>query len=389
LVFDAEQYLQLAQSGAATLQADPVRTWGYPWFLGIIDGFAEFIGSSPIILAWLAQTAIYILCSVFFAKSLKRGVHTNLAFAVLMLNVLVAPYHSVLLTDSLSTSLALLVIGVGLRVGSSNTLATTLAITLGFSFAVAVRPASIWLAPIVIFYFLFIFFRDRRSLVPSLAVSSVGIIPLLVQSFLNMKSFSQITPLPAGDLGASQIAWGITNFKYATTIHPVPARLYYPTSSFIGPFDSYDVGWYFDNPVLALQVLFMKLVSAFDWDYIVVYNVNPGYPSLVGLAVIALLVFGILFSVLNLTAKGEAVGPKALPVIVFLGWAAVVLPSAIELRFVLPMAAFFAVTVVIGFYQLWHMSRKWTFLVAIIGFSVVGALVPIALFVRGTMVLPG
>jgi hypothetical protein len=390
LVFDAEWYFSLAQTGGATLQADPSRTWGYPWFLGITLGFADFLGASPIVLTWLAQTAIYIASSAFLARSFKSQQYCDISFAVLMINVLVAPYHSVLLTDSLSTSLALLVIGACLRLSSSNTLATTLVLCLGFSFAVAVRPSSVWLAPLVVFYFLFVFFKDRKSLIPRLGVLSFGLIPLIVQSFLNMKSFSRMTPLPTGGLGGSQIGWGIENFKYATTIQPELGGIFYRTTSLLGqPGSEATFGWYFSNPFLGIQLLLIKLVSAFDWDYLVPYITDPESSSFLGLGAISLLVFGLFFSVLNFASKGLDVQLKLVPIIVFLGWAAVILPSSIELRFVIPMALFFGVITAIGFYRLWQISKKRVLLVAVIGLTVVGALVPIALFVRGTMVLPG
>jgi hypothetical protein len=59
---------------------------------------------------------------------------------------------------------------------------------------------------------------------------------------------------------------------------------------------------------------------------------------------------------------GEAIEPKAVPSIVFLGWGANVITSALELRLVLPMVKFSAVTAAIGFDQLWHTSRKWRLL---------------------------
>lgn len=225
--YDADGYLSLGlrfeNEGITSVPSD-LRTFGYPWVLAQVSRLAEIFILPPIIVVLVVQLLIYA-ASVLVATRLAAQVSIRLASVVylsLCLNIFVVPYFSVTLTDSIYTSIALMLfVGVGaaesrVRRDRGVTFGWVLIATLLFSVALVIRPAAIWLGPPLIAYLVSLVLRRRVQTPSAIAAVFLGSSPLMVQIFLNLKHFGVLSIFPTYDLGASQIRWGIENIKYAT-----------------------------------------------------------------------------------------------------------------------------------------------------------------------------
>jgi hypothetical protein len=340
-------------------QPSDLRTFVYPITLSFLIRVADFLSLEPRILITIFQSSIYFiscrfLASTFLVHSKKTAKYVWL---VLTLNVFVWPYLSVTLTDSLYVSLFLLFLALMLRIendvyySSKITLGNLFFFVLVFSVSLELRPATIWLLPVLLYYLLKVL-RLKSSLSSSkFLVVMLGFIPSYYQIYINLYLFNKFTPLPVVDLGAMQIDWGIKYLKYITWLGGGSPQGIYTSENLIGNVsDNQTYGWYIENPVLGIKLIFVKLVGAFDFDFLVPYPTgNPWYSGLAGFLSLSIFVLGagiaIRLTFSRIHAGSIFVIPRLLPISLFLSWSAVNIFSAVELRFTLPILTLFMIII--------------------------------------------
>lgn len=171
------------------------------------------------------------------------------------------------------------------------------------------------------------------------------VIPMGPQILINESIFNTATPLPASNLQGAQLQWGKENVKYATRRYDgASSQLFYVNPFYdleVTPSDD-PVEWYLSHPLDAIATIATKFVAIFDFDFIEPYIYHP-YPPLqmvfrlfsLGLLFLGLNgIFARLFGIMGVSKDGM---PRSFPFLILLGWSAVTLLSAPELRFSLAM----------------------------------------------------
>ena len=394
LWWDAGQYQSLSsrilfEGGPFRAEGDPLRGYFYPTLLAVFQFLGSVVALPPEVSTFLLQLAGYLGVMTFLVKSTRFNhveLKTKLLILVLSLNVFIAPYFSVSLTDSLYTSMAL---GLIFWSWTQLTKSTNLSIWPGiffFSAALAIRPAALWLLPPLIFTIVALLRTNTNiNLRRELPLWFLSAAPLLWQSAVNLRNFGQFTPLPISDLGGSQIQWGIGNVKYATWTGDGSAANYYPSTSLVGEYDGGGLSWYLTNPIDSLQLLYFKFVGAFDFDYLVPYP-NTGYGlSWLTTTISFLILLTSLFVIIRHTlglSKSSALGPRWFPATILIAWGALNLITALELRFTLPILTY------LGLLSLWFpseflsLTRRARLIIALLIIAGLSILWVSALFVR-------
>ena len=355
---DANQYAELgklyAEKSIIGVSSDAaVRTYFYPLIIGYFYRASVFLQLPLTIVVFLSQFALYIyavnkLISVVNTESpILRVVHAALIF-----NLFAYPFFSLTLTDSIYNSLVILWLYAMIRI--SNTVGKTIPTehfltVIGLpgllsSIIFVVRPAGLWVFATMLIMYVWIFFqtpswKDRVVLLSVLA--GCVALPLIPQVYINMVNYGRVTPFPTFDLGSAQIQWGIEYIKYGTYLGGGDPQMFYRN-----PFyeSGQGLGWYFQNPFSAVGTMLIKLVGAFDYDYLFpyIYDKKPWYGWLSGMASIIIFFLGMWGVVVHAFRSDQTIlriGPKLFPLISFLTWSGVSLASAVELRFTLPMYA--------------------------------------------------
>jgi hypothetical protein len=351
---DADYYLELAQHylTAGVFTKEPLRTFVYPLGLSVLLRIGNAISVPVIVLVFSAQMfihylAIFALVRVIAAYSSRLAVVLYMIFCT---NIFVIPYAGVTLTDSLYTSLALLIFAWMLKMDVSIFAAKPIRPAWIFSgvfllsLSVVTRPAAIWLA-VPVLYVLALHIARTEVRVHTLVLSLiVGAVPLYVQMTINAVNYQVVTPFPVADLQKQQVEGGIQNIKYGTWMGGgIPNNSYASKGLIeIDASEPLDPDWYFRNPVQASKLVALKLVGAFDFDYLVPYPYrHPKWKWLPSLISFSILWMGIFGMVLHLcTGKLTVLGSRPTPIIIFISWGVVTLVSALELRFTLPLLCY-------------------------------------------------
>lgn len=112
---------------------------------------------------------------------------------------------------------------------------------------------------------------------------------------------------------------------------------------------SLDESWWITNLPESLALLLVKLVGAFDWDYLVPYPYHqPSYSWILASVALTILVLGVVGVVRYLRYQDhleDVLGPPWFPVSLFLCWSAATLVTAVELRFTLPIITYLIIVV--------------------------------------------
>lgn len=378
--YDAEQYMSMANTYLNTgmdTNIGNLRTYLYPFILSILIKISKLISFSDRMLIMLFQYFLYLIACVSLSNSISTNqlLHTSI-LASLMLNIYTLPYISITLTDSVYLSLTLLWMSYLIKFDSCfakdekhKHVHYILWATFLSALILVLRPAGIWVVManfIMLIYYGFAVLNKYQlfkiNFIKTFAITIIlitaFIIPLVPQIHINTLHFNIVTPFPAGDLGSSQLSWGVNYLKYATNLSGGKPQLYYKN-----PFYTKDtstkhpdpIDWYTHNPIESLQTLGTKFVGAFDFDYLFVYiyNLNPPYRWYSAFISLSFMYFGMwgIFSYLiafkteddhNIMQK-FTFGSRIFPFVCLLTWAAVIIPSAIELRFSLPLLSVFIV----------------------------------------------
>lgn len=377
---DALQYAELARlfnvDGIENIK-NTVRTFGYPWLLSLLYEVSDLLNIPKKFLVFVFQTTIYFIAALLIAGRIARSSPKlgGILFLALCCNIFVYPYLSLSLTDSLYTSLSLLVLVYFFSSlqsdRSPNATARHLTLAVFITCAViAIRPAGIWLL-VPLLYFLITFCHKNRCFDQLLLPLVVGSSPLALQAFLNAEHFSKLTIFPTVELGGLQIKWGIENIKYATWLGEGEPKNFYPSGALVNLEDSdRSISWYFSNPLQAARLLAYKTFGAFDWDYYLPYpreNISNNYA--LSLASFSIVFWGVVGAVSHAVSKAHVeMGPRLLPILICFSWAAVTLASAVELRFTLPALSYLLFLAVITLFDLAGSRSKLQLLLLSSGF---------------------
>lgn len=394
-IYDDGAYSSLGRQGNSLTEANELRTYGYLTFLALINKSLILFNLEKFffVAVFFIQTLIYIFASNQIARTASVNKELKiLIFFFLSINIFIAPYHSLTLTDSIFVSLSMLTIASVISLYHSATLnyiSFFYPIFL-FSLSFAVRPAALWLMPVVLVSILY-FYQKILSIYPKFIITFfIGISPILFQSYLNKITFDTLSPFPIFDLGSKQISWGIQNIKYATWVGPNEGGIFYPSSNLVGPtLEPLSLIWYFNNPIDGVKLLLFKLIGAFDYDLLLPYSVTAaGSQKYLGLISLLIFLIGMTIISLNFKLKIKTLGPNWLPLLIFCSWAAVNLLSALELRFTLPILCYFILLVPLGLNELFKNKIKYFLFVIPIWFTLVFPIAAIAEFVRDQRIIP-
>jgi len=173
---DAYGYMFIAEayhSGGFFSIAEPSRTFGYPWVLSLLIKASSVLNLPVNYLIFLLQISVYWI-AIFAAKKYFDEYSKGLSlyiYILLCLNIFVIPYSGIALTDSLYTSLSLLIILGIMRIESLQAFVDKVPAkwlfigTLLLSLVIVIRPAAIWLA-IPYFYMLANLVRGNSINIP-------------------------------------------------------------------------------------------------------------------------------------------------------------------------------------------------------------------------------
>jgi hypothetical protein len=391
--YDSGRYQEIATAitgggGPFKIPGDQWRGFFYPTILAITQLIGSSIGIPPQLAVFILQLGVYIVVCLYILREMRSFASEKMVFRahiVLGANLFVSPYFSLTLTDSLYTSMALAMIFWAWTKLNESTKPKIWPGVLFFSLAVAIRPAAMWLLFPLLIAVVVLLYRGKIPLIREAILSVIALAPLAFQSAVNFRNFGVFSPLPVADLGGSQVKWGVENVKYATWTGPGSAANFYPSSSFIGPYDGSGVFWYLQNPIEAMRLIFTKLVGAFDFDYLVPYP-NQAYELswITSSLSFMVLLTSILVLIRHSMGLGvfSGLGPRWFPITVFISWAALTLLSALELRFTLPILIYLSLV------SLWFprdfsaMSRRGRTYVTVYFLAGLTILWSIAIFVR-------
>lgn len=377
---DARAYWRIAGVYAeggifAGHHAANMRTWLYPAMLMLVLQLSAALGLGAAPLLFVLQFIAHLGASALLAARVfvGRPGPALVLFALLACNPFALPYAGVSLTDGAALAcftLWLAAMVSGARPGRHRWAWIAMAGAMAGA-ACAIRPAYVYLVlltPLVAI-------TARRNWREGLAAVALALVmPFLAlgpQVAINQLHFDRATPLPVGNLGGGQVIWGITNLKYGTS--PVPdddPRMFYPNPLATGPAGDVDgPGWYLRHPARGAATLALKLVGAFDFDFLPAYvwDRDPPLQWVFRLLSLGLLLGGLagMWRYLRWARPPQdaCLGPRWLPAVVFAAWAAVILPSAVELRFTLPMLPLLIGLAVVAGVELhdrrWRLSRPW------------------------------
>lgn len=401
VVYDASGYWFMAgvyEAGGwfAEHRIAGVRTYLYPTLLAGVSRIAGTAGLEAAQLLFVLQFAAHVASAALLARVWMAG-RPRMAlavFAALAWNPFVLPYLATSLSDSaaLACFQAWLAAMVASRRGGVHAIRWLALAALLAGVACALRPAYIWL--LMLTPLLAPWWRVPASMpAPAhrlkMALALLLVLPALApQVAINQALFDRATPLPAGGLARDQLQWGIANLKYATA--PVAegegeVRMFY-ANPMAGTLQGDEgVGWYLRHPLRGAGTLAVKFVGAFDFDYVQPY-VWDRHPPLQWLGrglSLALLLAGLrgLWLVAARGRDADRFGGRALAPLVLAAWCAVTLPTAIELRFSLPMLSLLLPLAAVALCDAWERPWRGRFVLAGLALAGFALLVVVAGFV--------
>ena len=346
-----------------------LRTYGYPFFLSLVQRAAEAAGLPFQLLLFEVQLLLYVAAALFVRNALvdrHPGV-ARIVFCAVLVNYYCLLYASDSLTESLSLTLLLTAAGCWLQLWQDRQrMAPLVAGSLAVGFAVMVRPANLFMVLAWLVCCVLILARPQRRLAQSisraLAVAFAIALPALPQLANNIRLHNQLTPLVATDLGRAQQLWGVMYLKYATALPPVPKpQVYYDNPFFRDTHvdEAAPWRWYAGHPGRGLLTVALHTFNLTDQDLLFTYSrdLRPWYRLPLGVinhGIVALGILGFLLFGRTAIAGGNAAVAEAfiaLAVLVAANWVVHAL-TAVEMRFGLvlllvlfPLAGYAAVRV--------------------------------------------
>lgn len=263
-----------------------LRTYAYPLFLAVIQGgvrvFSRSIFESRSFI-FVAHAILYFLAAFFLRSSmfsLGSAIFARICFSLLCINIFNLIYLSFALTETLSTVVLLVCLGLVSELSASNSLTSLkrsnrLLIYLGFfsGFSVMIRPANLFLiAGIVLFVGLFAI-RSRDFVGKFLRLFAAILLVWSPQIITNKINYAIWTPLTSFSLAKLQMDGGRQFLKYATSA----ARGVSPSVPYLNPFPI-EIGSELRMRKLAL-VSMIKVFALIDQDLMYPLNksLTPWY----------------------------------------------------------------------------------------------------------------
>ena len=341
IICDAVTYYKLGkiiESKGLMALSSPERTYAYPLILSFIFRGSEITHLSALFLLFLLQVTFYYL-AVLYTTSILANYSAQLAamtYFALCLNVFAITYTGVMLTDSLYTSLSIIILAGVMKLELLQRLERHISIKevcsgiLLLSLAIVIRPAAIWLIVPVTYCLLQLIIKKNITLCQVIIICIIGAIPLYFQILLNVIHYNKITFFPVCNLGEAQIKVGIENIKYATFLGGGAGSNFYSSEFLIRSlFDNHNIWWYFHYPIDDLKLLFYKFIGAFDFDYLTVYpREQPHVRWLASFFSYSICWIGLLGIFVHLISnKISILGSRWIPLIILLAWCSVSLLS--------------------------------------------------------------
>lgn len=392
--FDARNYLDIAQDIVrqglfSKFFYSNVRTYGYPLFLAFLR---ELAGRSDALWGWLVfetQLGGFLLASWALRRSLVPSAprFARWTFIALALNPFVLSYTPETLSESVA--LTLVVASAACWVAARNRRgpwSLVLVGTLLVSFSVMVRPANVfalaaWIAAIIL---LLIERRARLAMTVAVTIAVIlGVtVPAAPQLRNNIANYGEATPLVVARLATNQQIWGIQYIKYATALPPVPLpSVFYdnPLAS-SRPLDpAHPLRWYLQFPLAGVATLALHVFNLVDQDLLFTYSrdLDPWYRIPVGIVNHALLALA-LVGYAYLARHRAMMIPCVILAVLVVAHLAVHAPTAVEMRFGLPLLALAGPLAVYGVQRLASGASRGT---------VIALLAMVALYVAGALTL--
>ncbi len=350
------------------------RTYGYPLLLA--GGIAAnkllrhfHIEASPRLLFFYAHLFIYIGLAIFARQWMRHRIGSTNAstwvFVALCLNVFNIAYLPHALTETVSFSLlvvSLLLINDTIAAGRNPLSPVRFALAgLVSGYAVMVRPANIFLFPLVIPLVSWQLLRATlRVKLSSLLFALMLVLACLPQAAINRKFYHVTSILPAADLAGYQTSSGRQFIKYATSID----QRFEPKVFYFNPFRLHRKASLLRNGINFLVTSALHVFNLFDQDLILPYNrtLTPWYhwwTTMISLAMVGLGSLGL--SRMLLPAFKRKLG-RGLPdlgkialdryvltaAIVLILYAGLYSQTAVECRFGLPMISLLSIFIPAG-----------------------------------------
>lgn len=349
-----------------------IRTYLYPYLLSFIynEKISHFLINLALIQWVVFVASAWLFCRfVFVSDKLKRY-----CFAILICNPLLLAYACHALTDLLYTSFILVSLGFLFKsiylfqslpdfypenkITRQQNIKLLVCCGLGALFTggcIAIRPAGIFMIPVIFItntYLMWGLYQKTKNIMLPIGLALVCllffVLPLLPQLILNKLFFDKLTFLPPVGLGSQQLIWGLQYLKYGTNFSGIGTPQMYYLNPFVYLWDENisPVKWYLEHPLIALKIFFFKFIGAFHFDYLHPYVKNlssPLYPITTSISI-----FVLLFGGIGVFVKRKLLETKLIILPVLFFWCVITLPSAIELRFTLPMIAILSVYSIFG-----------------------------------------
>jgi hypothetical protein len=358
--YDATKYLEIARDIArqglfSEYHFSQLRTYGYPLVARLLLPVAETLELPWRFVVFEAQLAAHVAAALFLRAqwaAIAPGA-ARVATTAVLVNPVALVYVVETLTESVSLTLLVVVAGCCARLFAmrSTSFAALVAGSVAVGFAIAVRPANLfvlpaWIAAIVAAAWLH--GATRRRLAATLLVAVLALAaPLVPQVVNNVRHHDRFTPLVAEDLGRYQQIWGIAYLKYATALPPIelPSIFYENPFAAGRPVDEQrPLAWYAEYPLWGAATLGLHVFGMLDQDLLFTYarDLDPWYrrplaivvQGAVAVAAIALVAFA-------RRHPRDRLRTAALAVVItfLLSHIGLHATTAVEMRFGLPLLA--------------------------------------------------
>lgn len=375
---DATHYLSLGKSYAAngisgSYKGTDLRTYLYPLLLAYLVNISNFSLFPLAIFVFAIQSAFYFFSINRFTSVLVADFRlANSIYIALIFNILVYPFFSLTLTDSVYISFIFLWIYSFVNVANKmehTDVDEIHLVLIGIpaflsSVIFMIRPAGIWVVASSMLMYLWIFILSgnwKSRVILFSVIVALLILPAIPQIYINAVNFGKITPFPAIDLGSAQLQWGIENIKYGTYFGEGRiAGIYYKNPLYL---NGDGIDWYLQNIGIAAGTLYIKLIGAFDYDFLFpyVYEKKPWYTIPLGMATLMIFLLGVWGALVHAFFKDKSflkIGPRYFPLLCIICWSLFTIPAAVELRFSLPMFGFFIPFAIERCYYLYAAASK-------------------------------
>ena len=330
-----------------------VRLYGFPLILAFFYGI--FGDENATLFYAIFNSIAYVALSILLVGEIRVHVKNyqflHIAFS---LNIFLFPYLTIPLADGISVLFWMLIFYLILKILSQRRMVISFVLLFFCSFligmSVMIRPSNIVLLILLpaLFCMAYLIEQKLNKITVTLLLIFGFLLAILPQLYSNYLFFQKITFLPVVDLGNAQIKWGIENIKYATNLsgEGLP-QLFYKNPFYI-PVDNLKLSWYFLNFENGIKTIFLHIFNAFSYDYYFpyIYDLHPKYklPLLVySWFVMYFGIIGVVEACKFLLSSGKECLNSVIIFMylifsaVFLGALSILMLSAVENRFSLPL----------------------------------------------------